>query len=95
MAQDKKYGHVTLEFGHVPDDHPVVVFRARDALLCPLLSEYYKRCQAAGSPQHHLDLIEQRYNEIADWQEAHKDQVQIPRSDGYHREHSGDSSAAG
>jgi hypothetical protein len=93
MAEDLKYGHVTLEHGHVPDDEPVVVFRARDKLLPRLLSMYFGLCKEAGSPQHHLDLITQRHIEISRWQDKNPGQVRVPRSDGYHearREHEAD-----
>lgn len=87
MAQDMKYGQVTLEKGHVPDDLPVVVFRGDDALLLSLLAAYQTLCSDAGSPKHHLDLIVRRRREIMHWQEQHLDEVHIPRSDGYHRAH--------
>ncbi len=85
MAKDMKYGQVTLERGHIGDDEPVVVFRARDKILHELLFKYYQLCLKAGSPQFHLDLIEQRAAEIANWQHAHASEVRSPASEGYQR----------
>ncbi len=81
MGFDRKYGRVTTEHGDVPDDEPVIVFRARDSLLCPLLSEYHEKCIQAGSPARHLELIAETYNRIADWQEANPDKVKVPDSE--------------
>jgi hypothetical protein len=59
MAIDRKYGRVTLEHGaHIPDDEPVVVFRARDKLLPKVLAYYRLFCWKAGSPRRHLELID-------------------------------------
>lgn len=81
MAIDMKYGRVTLQYGSVPDDEPVVVFRARDALLPELLAFYALFCTRAGSPRGHLDLINDRREQIEAWQRNHE--TQIPRSAGY------------
>jgi hypothetical protein len=81
MGYDRKYGRVTTEHGEIPDDEPVIVFRARDNLTCPLLSHYRELCEQAGSPQRHLELIEGTYTMFADWQEAHPDQVKVPDSE--------------
>ena len=85
MGYDGKYGKIATEHGSIPDDEPVIVFRARDALACPLLSAYYGLCEKKGSPEFHLALIEQTYKTFADWQEAHPDQVRTPDS-AAHRE---------
>ena len=81
MGTDRKYGRVTTEHGDISDDEPVMVFRARDKLLAPLISEYYNRCKEAGSPQRHLMLIEQNYTLVADWQEANPDKLKTPDSE--------------
>lgn len=79
MGISNKYGRVTTERGSIGDDEPVVVFRAKDALLTGLLREYYKRCQRAGSPQKHLDLIASTSEIIKTWQEEHF--TKVPTSD--------------
>jgi hypothetical protein len=81
MGTDGKYGRVTTEHGDIPDDEPVIVFRARDRLTMPLLEYYQQLCQGAGSPQRHLELIGKTHDEFGRWQEAHPDQVRTPDSE--------------
>lgn len=85
MGHDVKYGRVVTEHGSIPEDEPVIVFRARDALSCPLLSAYHRLCQENGVPAFHQALVEQNYTAFADWQEAHPDLVRTPDS-AAHRE---------
>ncbi len=59
MGIDGKYGHVTIERGTIADDEPVVVFRAQDKLLPGVLKIYRFLCEIAGSPERHLELIDQ------------------------------------
>jgi hypothetical protein len=81
MGYDGKYGQVTTEHGHIPDDEPVIVIRARDRNACPVISAYHDLCERNGSPQFHLDLIEQTYTRFADWQEANPELVRTPDSE--------------
>lgn len=85
MAIDNKYGKVTTEFGEIGEDEPVVVFRARDGELWNLLGVYHRMCQTAGSPQHHLDLIDQSRKQIQEWQSNNQDLVRVPNSNAYLR----------
>lgn len=78
MALDTKYGRVTLEHGTIGEHEPVVVFRAQDALLPELLDVYWARCQAAGSPQSHLDGLDATKATVEAWQRAHH--AQVPKS---------------
>lgn len=79
MPVDGKYGRVTLEKGTVGEDEPVVVFRAQDRLLVPLLEEYRGLCWEAGSPDKHVSGIESTIKTVKEWQE--KNHTQTPRSD--------------
>lgn len=81
MPIDNKYGHVTLEYGTIGEDEPVVVFRAQDALLPDVLKMYRVLCKIAGSPQHHLDAIHDAAEEVKRWQAEHYHR--IPNSDAY------------
>lgn len=81
MGFDRKYGQVTTANGEIPDDELVFVLRARDANSCPAISAYFELCKRNGSPQRHLDMIEQTYTAFADWQEAHSDRVRTPDSE--------------
>ena len=72
MAIDLKYGHVTLEHGaHIPDDEPVVVFRAKHKLLPDLLIKYMVLCHQAGSPDRHLELIAATLDSVEEYQRQH------------------------
>lgn len=79
MAIDGKYGRVQTERGKIGEDEPVVVFRAQDKLVPAMLLVYRDMCDAAGSPAHHLELIDKTRINIERWQQDHH--VQIPRSD--------------
>jgi hypothetical protein len=71
MAQDSKYGRVTLERGDIAHDEPVVVFRAQDALLPAMLELYAQRCAEAGSPAEHLGRLHDTQRTIEAWQAEH------------------------
>lgn len=79
MAIDNKYGRVTTEKGSLGEDEPVIVFRAKDALLPALLAEYRHLCELSGSPERHLTLIDRSRQDVIRWQTEHHHQV--PRSD--------------
>ena len=89
MGTDGKYGKVTTEHGDIPDDEPVIVFRARDKLTGPLISAYRKLAEEHGSPPFHLDLIAQAHKRFTDWQQAHADQVRTPDSEAHRKRLSG------
>ena len=75
MAIDIKYGQVTTEKGDIPDDEPVIVFRARDILLPTVLASYYNLCSEAGSPPHHLNGILEAREAVVEWQKTHDTKV--------------------
>jgi hypothetical protein len=79
MPQDNKYGKVTLEKGTVGETEPVFVLRAQDKIVPVLLNFYYQKCREMGSPQHHLEKIEESTHQIIDWQA--KNFTKIPTSD--------------
>jgi hypothetical protein len=87
LAQDRKYGKVTLEHGDIGEDEPVFVFRAQDKLLPAVLAAYESLCADAGSPQHHLDLIRSQEAVIRQWQRDHPSRT--PNSDSYHERTAG------
>lgn len=81
MGFDRKYGKVTTEHGDIPDDEPVVVFRARDVQTPSVLRQYLHFCGEGGSPQRHLTLIEESITLFEKWQENNPDKVKIPDSE--------------
>ena len=80
MGFDLKYGVVTTEHGEIPDDEPVIMFRARDALTLGVLAHYLKLCDGI-SPVRHLRIIAENLARFAQWQEEHPDRVKIPDSE--------------
>jgi hypothetical protein len=81
MGYDGKYGNVTTEFGDIPDDEPVIVFRARDMITVGVLKWYRGRCVTSGCPDRHLALIEASIDRFWDWQQAHRDEIRYPDSE--------------
>ena len=81
MGTDSKYGKVTTQFGDIPEDEPVIVFRARDRLTVPMLEHYMELCAGAGSPSRHVGLVRGTQERFLAWQDAHPDQVRTPDSE--------------
>jgi hypothetical protein len=71
MAQDGKYGRVTFERGTIGEDEPIVVFRAQDTLLLDVLAAYRDMCSNAGAGPFHLSTIDERIEQIYEWQMSH------------------------
>lgn len=84
MGYDRKYGKVTTEHGSIPEDEPVIVFRARDRLSPDVIAYYGSLCVKA-SPDFHQDLVKGTLQAFLDWQRDHPDQVRTPDSEA-HRE---------
>lgn len=58
MASENKYGHITTERGHIPDDEPVFLLRAKDMAADAALRAYMDECVALScSPQHIEGII--------------------------------------
>ena len=55
----------------IPDDEPLMLFRAKDTLLPKLLEQYHELCKEAGSPEEHLSDLQEQIDLIRDWQAAH------------------------
>jgi hypothetical protein len=81
LGYDLKYGKVTTEHGDIPDDEPVIVFRARDVTALELLTAARYMALGSGSPQRHLDLFDAVHRQFEAWQEAHPDKVRVPDSE--------------
>jgi hypothetical protein len=81
MGYDGKYGTVTTQFGDIPDDEPVIVFRARDITTDKLLPYYAMLIMKAGSPQRHLNLVSEAHRRFRAWRKANPDQVRVPDSE--------------
>lgn len=81
MAQDNKYGKVTLEKGDIGEDEPVVVFRGQDKILPVIMNFYFQKCREMGSPQPYLDKIMESTRQIIEWQGSNF--TQVPTSDDF------------
>lgn len=81
MAIDGKYGRVTLQHGDIGEDEPVIVFRAKDALLPKVLMYYHLFCLKAGSPERHLSLIMRTLRQVQEWQSLPANGTKVPDSE--------------
>jgi len=79
---DGKYqisGDITkIDGTPIPEHEPLILFRGKDKLLLPLLEKYVELCRHAGSPEAQIVSLEQRINEIKDWQATHHDRLKVP-----------------
>jgi hypothetical protein len=82
LGYDGKYGRVSTEHGDIPDDEPVIVFRARDVNTRAVLAHYLKLCDQGSSPVRHLRLIAEALHRFTGWQEKNPDKVRVPGSEG-------------
>jgi hypothetical protein len=79
---DGKYktdGNITkLDGTPIPDDEPLVLFRAKDKLLPQLLEDYKKLCQDAGCQSQQVETLGPLIQQAKDWQAANPDKVKLP-----------------
>jgi len=78
MAAGGKYGEVTVEHGHIPEDEPVFVLRARDRCAYSILSAYEAVCRQEGSPHGHLAEVRSVMSRFKSFREAHADRMKVP-----------------
>jgi hypothetical protein len=81
VGYDGKYGKVTTEYGEIPDDEPVIVFRGRDKLLPQVLTHYKALCQQNDTGMRHVGLVQKTLDRIAEWQLKNPDKVRTPDSE--------------
>lgn len=81
MGYDRKYGQVTTEHGDIPDDEPVIVFRARDVTTLGMLAHARDLAKASGSPQRHIEIFQATIVQFREWQEANPDKIRVPDSE--------------
>ena len=79
---DGKYktdGNLTKMDGTpIPDDEPLVLFRAKDKLLPQVLENYKKLCQDAGCQPHQVETLGPMIQRVKDWQTANSGKVKLP-----------------
>ena len=79
---DGKYktnGNITKMDGTpIPDDEPLILFRAKDKLLPQVIENYKKLCQDAGCQPQQIETLGQLIQQVKDWQAANPDKVRLP-----------------
>lgn len=82
MPQDTKYGRVVLENPrNIGQDEPLFILRAQDRFALKLLKVYRYFCELGGSPQNHLDTLDETALRFHEWQAEHP--VKTPDSVGF------------
>lgn len=80
MGYDSKYGNIKTQHEEIPDDEPVIMFRARDKLAVDIIGYYLFRSIQAGSSRGHLKVVMGSLEEFRYWQEQHPDELKLPES---------------
>lgn len=80
MAEDRKYKFEDGRFINrvsgepIPDDEPVIIFRARDRHAVEVLNFYWKM----ATDDHHREAINDRIEEFLAYQQAHPERLKEP-----------------
>ena len=61
----------------IPDDEPIIIFRAKDRKSTGMLLAYMTTCE----DENHKAVIEGRLNDFIEWQQKNQDVVKEPDSD--------------
>lgn len=64
----------------IPDDEPLILFRARDYLALPTLRHYYKLAVVDSCTDFHLDGIEDRITVFTYFAKNHPERMKQPGS---------------
>ena len=79
---DGKYktdGNITKMDGTpIPDDEPLILFRAKDKLLPQVIENYKRLCQAAGCQPQQVESLGPLVQQVKDWQTANAGKVKLP-----------------
>jgi hypothetical protein len=62
----------------VPEEEPMILFRARDWLAVPLLEYYRKLCVADGCNDHQMGLVDQRIQEFKTFIQNYPERMKQP-----------------
>jgi hypothetical protein len=72
MAIDNKYGRIEFpdaDWVTIEPDEPVFILRGRDVIAPEVIKEYRKRAVEAGSPEHHLRMVDESLRKFKQWQQ--------------------------
>ena len=79
---DGKYktnGNITKMDGTpIPDDEPLILFRAKDKLLPQVIENYKMLCQDAGCQPQQVESLGPLVQQVKDWQTANAGKVKLP-----------------
>ena len=62
----------------VPDDEPLILFRARDNLAIDMLCEYRQTCIEAGCTKHQIKAVGDRLAEFERFAKEHPERMKQP-----------------
>jgi hypothetical protein len=65
----------------LPEDEPLIIFRAKDKLSVPMMLAYAELCRAAGCDAGQLELLYRRIADFLAWQKDHPELMKIPSSE--------------
>ena len=72
-------GRISKHSGKLlPDDEPLIVFRAQDGQSLPMLEVYARMCREVGSPPAFMALLYRRMAQFAEWQDRNRAAVKVP-----------------
>jgi hypothetical protein len=79
MAFDRKYGTIPIE--GIPDDEPVIVFRAQDQTTPNVIVAAIKLAVMAGADLGHVASLLRAKVEIERWQQTSAGRTKVPDTD--------------
>ena len=62
----------------LPEDEPIMIFRAKDALLPEVMKHYISLRRQHGQSDASLADLQAYSDELANWQAAHPDRLKFP-----------------
>ncbi len=62
----------------IPDDEPIILFRAKDKLTPQMLEAYKKLCLDAGCQPGQIESLDPMIEKFKNWQAANPDKVKLP-----------------
>jgi len=72
-------GDITkLDGTPIPEDEPLILFRAKDNLLVDTLEYYQELSRKSGSPAEQVESLSAYIDKIKSWQADHRDRLDVP-----------------
>jgi len=83
LSQERKYDSIDGKIVNrstgkpIPDDEPIMIFRAKDRKTIGMLIAYAAMCE----DENHIEVIKGKLDDFIEWQENNQDIVKEPDSD--------------